>query len=295
MYLAMRDVIASRMFPDWRAFLDLGLTAMEVRIEPDLTLKFVRGEDLSIRNRENKDKVVKHLDNLGVAVKGVLLNTKCDGTRAELEWMRAAGAFAAEQGVSAIRFDCHRPDPGTSVERERLVDELSPTLEALLDAAAGSGVGLALENHGPFTNRPEVVGLLLDRFSDRGLSLCLDTGNFYVTGGLPLSEVYAAMDRFAPHVTTTHLKNAKYPAELRERQRDTEQIRYQDYSAPIEEGDVDHAKVCEILKRAGYDGPLFYEDEHLHWLSKALNPTEVMQTTVRAIKKRLGVFLIASR
>lgn len=291
MYLGMRDVLAKAQFPNWESFVNLGLTAMEVRIQPDLSLDSLRGDGLHIRDRQERDNVVAHLAEMGITAKGLLMNTKSDGSEEETEWARATAAFASELGIPSVRFDCHRPDPGTPDAREKLLDQVAPAFEAMLDAAAESGVKLALENHGPFTNRPEVMGALLDRYAERGLSLCLDTGNFYVTGGLPLSEIYDVMERFAPHVTTTHLKNAKYPAELRDTQRDSTVIKYADHAAPIEEGDVDHANVCSILKLAGYDGPLFYEDEYLHHMPDGTDPVQVMQKTIRALQRSLAEFL----
>ena len=55
MYLGMRDVIAHRTIEDdYNVFKKLGITAMEVRTERDLTLQFLGDEPFSIADTESK-------------------------------------------------------------------------------------------------------------------------------------------------------------------------------------------------------------------------------------------------
>jgi len=289
MYLGMRDVIAHRTIEDdYSVFQDLGLTAMEVRIERDLTLQFLGDAPFSIADAESKRRLLTHMQQRGVEIKGLLLCTKFDGSEAETRWVRESARFARELGIESMRVDCGRPDPGDATGRDALLSELAPVFETLLDAAGESGVKLALENHGPWTNQPEVMGALLDLLAARGLRLCLDTGNFYCTGQRPLSEVYATMTQLAEYVTTTHVKNASYPAEFRESPRDSERFPYKNHSIRIEQGDIEHAKVFGILKDAGYDGAWFYEDEALYRVPDGTDKAETMATTLARLKENLA-------
>lgn len=288
MYLGMRDVLAHRTIgDDCGVFTKLGITAMEVRTEPDLTLQFLGDTPFSIADAESKKMLLAHMQTKGVEIKGILLCTKFDGSEEETRWVRESARFASELGIESMRVDCWREDPGDTAGRDALRKEVTPAFETLLDAAGEFGVQLALENHGAWTNQPEVVDALLDQFGPCGLRLCLDTGNFYVTGQHPLSEVYRAMERFAPLVTTAHVKNGTYPPEVRETQRDSEQFPYSKHSVVIEKGDIDHTRVFETLKVAGYDGPLFYEDEALYRLPEETDKSAVMATTLAALKEDL--------
>ncbi|MBN1673186.1 MAG: sugar phosphate isomerase/epimerase [Kiritimatiellae bacterium] len=289
MFLGMRDVLAHRTIgDDYSVFKTLGITAMEVRIERDLTLQFLGEQHFSIADAESRERLLAHVTWRGVAIKGLLLCTKFDGSEDETRWVRESARFAHELGLESIRVDCGRPDPGDAAGRDRLRAELTPVFETLLDAAGEFGVKLALENHGQWTNQPEVMCALLDQFAARGLRLCLDTGNFYCTGQRPLREVYAAMARFGESVTTTHVKNASYPAEVRETKRDSEQFPYKNHSILIEQGDIDHAKVFRILKDAGYDGGWFYEDEALYRVPEGTDKAAAMRTTLAALKQDLA-------
>jgi sugar phosphate isomerase/epimerase len=261
---------------------------MEVRVERDLTLQFLGEEPFSIGDPASKGQLLAHMRARGVRIRGLLLCTKFDGSAEETRWVRASARFARELGIESMRVDCGRPDPGDAAGRDALRLELAPVFETLLDAAGESDVKLALENHGSWTNQPEVMGALLDQFAARGLRLCLDTGNFYCTGQRPLSEVYATMARFGEHVTTTHVKNASYPVESRETKRDPNQFPYRNHSILIEQGDIDHAKVFGILKEAGYDGAWFYEDEALYRVPDGTDKVAVMTKTLVALKADLA-------
>ena len=89
----------------------------------------------------------------------------------------------------------------------------------------------------------------------------MDTGNFYWRG-YPLSEVYGILRILAPYTKHTHLKNIKYPEDQREITREAG-WEYGTYVSPLDEGDIDHAKVLELLAEAGYDEDICIEDESL--------------------------------
>jgi sugar phosphate isomerase/epimerase len=288
MYLGMRDVLAHRKIgDDYSVFTSLGITAMEVRTEPNLALQFLGDTPFSIADADSKKTLFDHMQAKGVEIKGILLCNPFDGSEEEIRWVRESARFASELGIASMRVDCWREDPGNAAGRAALQKELTPVFETLLDAAGEFGVKLALENHGPWTNQPEVMAALLDQFGSRGLSLCLDTGNFYVTGHLPLSQVYQTIERLAPHITTAHMKNGSYPEDVRETRRNPEKYPFQKHAALIEKGDIDHTRIFGILKDAGYDGPLFYEDEALYGLQEGIDKAAAMAKTMMVLKDEL--------
>ena len=102
---------------------------------------------------------------------------------------------------------------------------------------------------------------VLRRVASPRLGLTLDVGNWYWFGH-PLSRVYEIYREFGPLVKATHVKNIAYPAEMRETQRAIG-YEYGKYVSPLDEGDLDMARVAAILRECGYDGPLTIEDESL--------------------------------
>jgi len=134
-------------------------------------------------------------------------------------------------------------------------------MSRVLDETSDSDVEMGIENHGFQGNRPEFLDAVFDAVRSERLGLTLDTGNFYWYGH-PLSRVYEIIERFAPYCKHTHAKNISYPVGLREIQREIG-LEYSKYVSPMREGDVDHGRVVEILKGAGYSRDLCLEDESL--------------------------------
>jgi len=131
----------------------------------------------------------------------------------------------------------------------------------ILAATEGSGVALAVENHGRVSNRPEFLDRIFADVGSPRMGLTLDTGNFYWFGH-PLESVYGIMERYAGRVRHTHVKNIAYPPETRAQTREIG-WRYGDFCCPLEQGDLDHARVARILKAGGYAGALALEDESI--------------------------------
>ena len=141
---------------------------------------------------------------------------------------------------------------------------------------------MGIENHGFQGNNLafqlnvyKVVG------SDR-LGSTMDTGNFYWRG-YPLSEVYGILTILAPYTKHTHLKNIKYPAELRETTREAG-WEYGAYCCPLEEGDIDHGKVLQILKAGGYTGDVCIEDESVGKFPTVQERIAVLERDVAHVK-----------
>jgi len=93
------------------------------------------------------------------------------------------------------------------------------------------------------------------------LGLTLDVGNWYWFGH-PLSHVYEIYRKYAPHTVHTHVKSIRYPADIREQQREIG-YKYGEYCCPLDEGDLDFGRAVRILRDGGYNGDLVIEDESL--------------------------------
>lgn len=292
MFVGMRDVILKQMeLADNYAFLRrMGVKAMEVRVQPDMTLNAfepVQGETLRIGSEVECRKVLDAAGQAGVRIGGILLNTtyhllKFDAEK-EKRWIAASAEFAKQAGLAALRIDvCHDMKNGES--EDEFLGRIEPRLEEHLKVAAESGVRLAVENHGAFTNRREFMARLLDRFSSWDLCVTLDTGNFYCTGGYPLSEVYDVAREFSSKVIHVHVKNISYPPEAREVQGHNG-CPYSEHTCPIDQGDVDHVKMLSILQDAGYTGGIYIEDESLGKFS----PPERIENVSRTISYLRGI------
>lgn len=270
MFVGMRDgILAGMELADPYGYLRrMGVEAMEVWIGPDLILgKFepVRGEPLLVGSTSDCERVLAAGAEAGVRIGGVLLNTRYDSpdldAGQEDRLVAAAAELAHVAGLDVMRIDV-RPGGSATRSEDEFLERVRPLLAEHLRIARDHGVGLAVENHGRFTNRREFLSQLLDEFAPLGLSVTLDTGNFYCTGGYPLSQLYDVIESFVPATTHVHLKNIRYPAEAREVQGHLG-CTYGECSCPIDEGDVDHGRIFAMLKEAGYDGGLYIEDESL--------------------------------
>jgi sugar phosphate isomerase/epimerase len=60
----------------------------------------------------------------------------------------------------------------------------------------------------------------------------------------------------------------------------------------IDVGDIDHGRVFAILKKAGYDGPLFYEDEALHRVPEGTDKAALMARTLKVLKDELAAVAV---
>ncbi|MFQ5809730.1 MAG: sugar phosphate isomerase/epimerase family protein, partial [Armatimonadota bacterium] len=134
-------------------------------------------------------------------------------------------------------------------------------VKRVLAATEGSNVDIGVENHGWGGNDPAFIDGALERVGSDRFGVTLDTGNFYWRGH-PLDEVYAVMERLAPFAKHTHVKAISYPGEIRNQERECG-FEYGKYVCPIAEGDIDHTRVIEWLKAAGYERSFCLEDESL--------------------------------
>ncbi|MCY3018417.1 MAG: TIM barrel protein [Planctomycetota bacterium] len=175
----------------------------------------------------------------------------------EVEWITKAAKAAKALAVPAIRIDV----VSGKADRLAFLKLASETLKKAIAATEDTGVNLGIENHGGTTNDPEFLNTLFGMVGSKRLGLTLDTANFYWFGH-PLSKLYEFYEAFAPRVFHTHCKNIKYPEAEREKKR-AMGWEYGKYNCPVDEGDIDFARVVRILKAAGYANDLCVEDEAL--------------------------------
>jgi len=150
-------------------------------------------------------------------------------------------------------------DNVSTVEAARMSAEALK--EVFVQLPDNKKVYLAIENHGKHGNNPEFLRTVIKEVNDDRLGLTLDSGNFYWFG-FPLEEVYNIFEEFASLVRHTHIKNIKYPEDIRTVKREMG-YSYGDYVSPIYEGDVDHRRFVDSLRKVNYTEDLCIEDESL--------------------------------
>jgi sugar phosphate isomerase/epimerase len=268
MYLSIRDEIVFAAGYETLAsgLHDLGVPAVELWVQRDDTVPaFVpEGDQRRLDLTEPAELAALQAQ---VAATGLRVSALCMGNNfnaedraAEIDWAVRTVRAAQQLGAPAVRIDAimsgerHLP----LEERQALV---ATAVSEILAQTADTEVDLGIENHGYQGNDPEFLLGLLAAVDSPRLGLTLDSGNFYWRGW-PLSRVYEIFEQFAPVVKHTHIKNIAYPPETREIQREMGYA-YDKYVCPIHEGDIDHARYIEILRKAGYDRDICLEDESL--------------------------------
>ncbi|MBM3459973.1 MAG: sugar phosphate isomerase/epimerase, partial [Armatimonadetes bacterium] len=179
---------------------------------------------------------------------------------AHIAWVVQAVRAADVLGTPALRIDS-----AMSGQAELSLDDririFADAVTEVLRQTPNSSVALGIENHGRQGNDPAWMRGVIQRVGSPRVGLTLDVGNWYWYGH-PLSRVYEIYREFGPLVKATHVKNINYPAEIRETQREIG-YEYGKYCCPLDEGNLDMARVASILKACGYDGALTIEDESL--------------------------------
>jgi len=242
----------------------LGVNAIEIEIGRDLSARHVRRPDgtaYSLTDYQEVDALRRRLSEEGVRAGAFLLATDFTAADAEtvVDWTVAVCRRAEELGIPVVRIDPLSLDK--SMPRDEVLTRLTWQLGWLLERTDRLGTELGIENHGPFANDPAFLDRLLETDDTGRLGLTLDTGNFYWFG-FPLQELYGLIERYAPHVKHTHVKNINYPEELANVRREVG-VGYKEYCCSLDEGNIDLARVVRILRAAGYDRDLCIENESL--------------------------------
>ena len=244
----------------WSAIKALGAEGTEVLVELDLACPnlFHPQHKYTLATADGIRALKDDLPASGSRITAFMMSNRFD-ERLEQE-LKAAGSLvqAAQQlGVDAIRIDV--------VPRKLSADQFLPfaidACKRLCASAKGTPVRFGVENHGKITNDPQFLDKLFDGVGSDGLSLTLDCANFY-WWGMPLKDLYAVYEKFAPRVVHTHCKSIRYPADKQNVRREIG-WEYNKYDCPIYEGDLDFKRIVSILRKANYRGDLCVEDESL--------------------------------
>jgi sugar phosphate isomerase/epimerase len=267
MYPSVRDGILLWAFPSIKEGLGaLGFDAVELEFDRECSVHAIRSDDgksrLKLESPEEIDEFRKQLEADCVRISALLMSNKFDNPDFDFEvnWTVKAVKAAGALGIPTVRIDAVMHGE-RNLPVERNVGIFSEAMSRVLDATSDLEVDMGVENHGFQGNNPEFLDAMLAKVNSPRLGLTIDTGNFYWRGH-PLSRVYEIIERFAPYCRHTHAKNIAYPPEKREIEREIG-WEYGKYVSMMEDGDIDHRRVVQILKKAGYDRDLCLEDESL--------------------------------
>ena len=187
-------------------------------------------------------------------------NFAADDLDAEIDWAVSCIKAADQLGLKSVRIDAAmHAEPEWPLDR--CIDRFAESMARVIDATSGLEIDIGIENHGYQGNRPEFLDEVFARVDSPRLGLTLDTANFYWYGH-PLSKVHEIIERFAPKIKHTHMKNINFPEDVRETQREIG-WKYDTYASSLREGDIDLQWTAKVLRDAGYTNSLCIEDESL--------------------------------
>jgi L-ribulose-5-phosphate 3-epimerase len=160
-------------------------------------------------------------------------------------------AGGLEHGLAVVRWAERYglPIVNTAIGGHAHVDESEGAFMAnigtLADVAQAAGLVVALEIHGDLMATGALSAALLDRIGHPAVKVNYDTANVEHYGGVRAEDDLPAI---ADRVANVHLKDMRGGKG--------------DWDFPaIGEGHVDFGRVLEILRSAGYDGPMAVEVE----------------------------------
>jgi sugar phosphate isomerase/epimerase len=269
MYVSVRDdtVKAAGFGTLLEGLRAMGINSIELSLARDRSVaSLTEDRRFPLATTADAEAYRRHLAENGASVSALLVanNFGASDPGPEIAWCVDAIRGAEWLGAPAIRADTIMRTEAPE-DRDARIQRYVAAVREVLRQTEGSRVAVGMENHGAQGNDPEFLAGVLEAIPDPRLGLTLDTGNFYWSGQ-PLSELYRIYARFAPRVRHTHVKSIAYPAEERERRRETG-WKYGEYASPLADGDIDLAQVIRLLREAGYDGSLTIENEALGRLS----------------------------
>jgi sugar phosphate isomerase/epimerase len=255
------DLLKATKKPDcWSAMKELGVTGVEVEVNPDLTcpVLYHPAKKYSLASASDIRVLSDDLGKNGFFITAFLMHNRFDERlEEELEWTRKLVNAAQKLDVKVIRIDV----VPRRTRREEFLPFAIRVCKQLCEVVEGTSVRYGIENHGSITNDPEFLQALFDGVGSPNLGLTLDTANFYWYGH-PLEKLYKIFERFASRAFHTHCKSIRYPLDKKNTQRPMG-WEYNKYSSPIYEGDIDFKKVVKILRKVNYQGDLCLENETL--------------------------------
>ena len=154
-----------------------------------------------------------------------------------------------------------------------------PQIKALVEmfkkaikVAEDHGIKMAVENHIDFTG--DEILQLLNEVGSPNFGLNFDTGNFLRL----LDDPIAAMEKLAPHVMATHVKDLMPDKKARP----TDWHFFA--GVPVGDGLIDNQRLAQLLHKANFKGFLAVEIDHPHsdWEGKE---DHMVELSMQALKK----------
>lgn len=268
--------------PDsWSALKELGANGVEIVVNEDLQCPslFHPQKKYSIATAEDIRVLREDVENHGLQITAFCMSNRLDERlEREVAWTKRLVAVAQIMAVGAIRIDV----VPRAIKAEDYMPFAIQACKQLCELAKDTPVRFGIENHGHWTNRPEVLQELFDAVGSDHLGLTLDAMNFYWFGR-PLKDVYGICEKFASRVFHTHCKNLSYPDDKKNSPRPIG-WEYEKHAAPLYEGDVDYQRIVGILARAKYAGDLCLENECLGRFSKEQH-ADILKKEVALLRK----------
>jgi len=165
-----------------------------------------------------------------------------------VRWGEYCAALSARLGLKVVKYFAGEPKAGLT--DEQVVDFMIRGSRELAVIGEKYDVAFAQENHGAFTNRPEVQLRILDAVGSPKLGVCIDASN-YRWFGHSLNEVHRIYRRMAPHTLHVHAKDGDGSAGAKGGYKAT----------ALGEGELDIALLLRELASRGYSGDLVVEYE----------------------------------
>ena len=288
MYVSIRDVIAKECWATLAEALDaLGVRAVEFTFNRACEVKLAAPQNgissIALCGESGIEAFAKHLQEYNIKASAFLMATDFsnDDTEAEIKWVECAVRAADALKMDAIRIDAHMHRE-SDWPLEKRITIFADCMKRVIDETSDTDVPMGIENHGIQGNTPEFLDRVLDSVGSERLGLTMDTGNFYWAGN-PLDDVYRILEHFAPKTKHTHCKNISYPADIRQTRREAG-LDYEKRACPIPEGDIDHNRVVDILKAAGYKSDLCLEDESIYWMNDVEKKRQSLVKGIEALK-----------
>ncbi len=268
MFVSIRDEIVLKTGFDslHEALTYYDLRAVEMNVNKDYSVHSLQATAeqprLFLNRADDVEQLQRQTKGSDLGITAFLLHNDFNAPdmQKELDWVVRVVEVAGRLGVPAVRIDTIMTGE-RELPLEKRHDIFGRAVQTVLDRTKNLKVDLGIENHGAQGNDPAFLDGLLKTVKSRRLGMTLDVGNFYWSGK-PLSEVYRILEHFVPFTKHTHIKNIRYPAEIRETRRALG-YEYAKYNCPIPDGDLDMGKIVGFLKKAGYERDLCIEDESL--------------------------------
>ena len=152
------------------------------------------------------------------------------------------------------------------------IKALAEMFRTAIKVAEDAGIKMAVENHIDFTG--DEILQLLGEVNSPSFGLNFDTGNFLRL----LDDPIASMEKLAPHVMATHVKDLMPDKKARP----TDWHFFA--GVPVGDGLIDNQRLAQLLHKANFKGFLAVEIDHPHsdWEGKE---DHMVELSMQALKK----------